>query len=166
MADLQPGETALHSGSVVWVGGPVPRPGTLTLTNRALIFDGPIPAAPPGGLPPGPSSEPVAFEDGERRIPLWRCRGAKVSPGPAGLRLEVDLLQRTIFFRTSEPEAWAAAINQARLTAPPLPPGANVPGAGVAGFAARGAAMPRCAYCHNLNAPMATHCKNCGAPLA
>jgi hypothetical protein len=26
--------------------------------------------------------------------------------------------------------------------------------------------MPRCAYCQNLNAPMATHCKTCGAPLA
>jgi hypothetical protein len=174
MTDLQPGETVVRSASVVWVGGAVPRPGTLTLTNRALIFDGPVPVQGPGGGPPAPSAGPPVLEEGERRIALWRCRGAKVSPGQAGPRLEVDLLQRVIFFRTAEPQQWAAAINQARATAPPPPPGAMAgaggPGAGpgaptAAALQARRAAMPRCAYCQNLSPPMATHCQSCGAPL-
>jgi hypothetical protein len=82
------------------------------------------------------------------------------------MRLEVDLLQWTAFFRTPEPGHWAEAINQARATAPPPPPGANAGGAGAPNLAAQRAAMPRCAYCGNLNAPMATHCKSCGAPLS
>ncbi len=164
MVELQPGETVIRSAQVVWVGGPGPRPGTLTLTNRAVIFEGPVPVGPPGA----PGAGPPTLEEGIRRIPLWRCRAARVSPGPAGLRLELDLLQRSIFFRTPDPQGWAAAVNQAKATAPPPPPGA---GAGPTGpptgavIAARRAAMPKCAYCGNLNAPMATHCKSCGAPL-
>ena len=164
MVDLQPGETVLRSAAVVWVGGPGPRPGTLTLTNRAVIFEGPVPARPPRGAAPGSP----ALEDGIRRIPLWRCRAARVSMGPAGARLELDILQRSIFFRTPEAPAWAAAVNQARALAPPPPPGAATGGAGTppaASVAARRAAMPKCAYCGNLNPPMATHCKSCSAPL-
>jgi hypothetical protein len=163
---LQPGETVVRETPVVWVGPPGPRAGTLTLTNRALIFDGPIVVQPPGGAPRGPDSGPPQLEQGERRIPLWRCRGATVSQGPAGIRLEVDFLQWRAFFRTAEPGNWATAINQARATAPPPPPGANLGPGGAPGIAAARAAMPRCAYCNNLNAPMATHCKSCGAPLA
>jgi hypothetical protein len=166
MVELNPGEVVVRTSSVVWVGGPAPRPGVLTLTNRALIFDGPVPVGPPGGGPPAPSAGPPQLEEGERRFPLWRCRGAKVSPGPAGMRLEIDLLQRVIFFRTADPGVWATAINQARATAPPPPPGTPGVGGGAPNVAARRAAMPRCAYCQNLNAPMATHCKTCGAPLS
>jgi hypothetical protein len=82
------------------------------------------------------------------------------------MRLEIDLLQRVIFFRTAEPGVWAAAINQARATAPPPPPGTPGVGGGAPNIAAQRAAMPRCAYCQNLNPPMATHCKTCGAPLS
>jgi hypothetical protein len=164
MVDLQPGETVLRSAAVVWVGGPGPRPGTLTLTNHAVIFEGPVPVGPPGGAAPGPPT----LEEGIRRIPLWRCRAARVSPGPAGPRLELDLLQRSIFFRMPDAPAWAAAINQAKAAAPPPPPGALAGGGGAspaAAVAARRAAMPKCAYCGNLSPPMATHCKSCGAPF-
>jgi hypothetical protein len=165
VVDLQPGESVLHSSAVVWVGGPGPRPGTLTLTNRAILFEGPVPAGPPGGAGAGPP----AMEEGLRRIPLWRCRDAKVAAGPAGPRLELDLLQRSIFFRTPEAAAWAAAINQAKASAPPPPPGAGGGGMAAgpgAGIAARRAAMPKCSYCDSINGPMATRCKSCGAPLA
>ena len=95
---------------------------------------------------------------------------AKVSVGPAGPRLELDLLQRSIYFHTPEAAAWAAGINQARASAPPPPPGMGAgggpPPGSPAAIAARRAAMPKCAYCGNINGPMATHCKSCGAPLA
>jgi hypothetical protein len=166
--ELQPGETVIHSAQVVWLGGPGPRPGTLTLTNQALIFEGPVPTAPPGANPNAPS----VLAPGVRRIPLWRCREAKSSPGPAGgPRLELDLLQHSIFFRVPDPQAWATGVNQARANAPPAPPGAMAGGGGGGGgtsgaaIAARRAAMPRCEYCGNLSPPMATHCKSCGAPL-
>jgi hypothetical protein len=165
MVELNPGETVVHSGSVVWVGGGVPRPGTLTLTNHALLFEGPIPVGPPG--PPG--SGPPALQQGVRRIPLWRCRDAKVSPGPAGPRLELVLLEHSIFFRTPEHPQWAAAINQARATAPPPPPGMAGGGAAAnpaAAIAARRAALPKCTYCGTISGAMATKCESCGAPLS
>jgi hypothetical protein len=167
MVDLQPGETVIHSAPTVWLGGPGPRQGVLTLTNRAIIFEGPVPTAPPGGAPNAPS----VFAPGVRRIPLWRCRQATSSPGPAGgPRLELDLLQHSVFFRVPDPEPWANAVNQARAQAPPAPPGAMAGGGGGgppsgAAIAARRAAMPRCEYCGNLSGPMATHCTSCGAPL-
>jgi ribosomal protein L40E len=165
MAQLFPGEVVVRTSPATWVGVPTPRQGTLTLTNRALIFDGPVPVQPPGGGPPAPSAGPPQLEEGERRFPLWRCQGAKVSPGQVGPRLEVDLLQRVVFFRTAEPQQWASAINQARASAPPAPPGAVGTPGGAPSLEARRAAMPKCAYCGNLNPPMATHCKTCGAPL-
>ncbi|MCI4356455.1 MAG: hypothetical protein L3K18_04845 [Thermoplasmata archaeon] len=165
MVELIQGETVLRTGSVGWAGRPGVGPGTLTLTNRAIIYEGPAPVGPPaaGGGPP-------QFAPGVRRIALWRCRLARSSPGPqGGPRLELDLLQRSLFFRTPEAQAWADAINNARASAPPPPPGMSAgagPGAGSgADIAARRAAMPRCDYCGGLNAPMATKCKNCGAPL-
>ncbi|MGA8303599.1 MAG: hypothetical protein WA547_02475 [Thermoplasmata archaeon] len=77
MPTLKPGETVVRAGAVTWVGPPGPRPGQLTVTNRAMIFEGPIARRPPPattGAPPGP---PVV-EPGELRIPLWRCRNAAV----------------------------------------------------------------------------------------
>ena len=162
MPNLLPGERVLRTGSVAWAGRPGIAPGTLTLTNRAMIYEGPVPAGPPEG----PSVPGGQFEPGARRIPLWRCRAARSSPGPAGgPRLELDLLQHSIFFRTNEPDAWAHAINEARASAPPPPPGGAGGGGGAPGIAARRAAMSKCAYCGNLNAPMATKCASCGAPL-
>lgn len=100
---------------------------------------------------------------GELRIGLWRCRQASVVHGPRGPVLEVELLARRLFFRTEDNEGWARAINQARASAPPPPPGALVPGR-VPGAFGRGA-MPRCEYCGHLSAATATKCESCGAPF-
>lgn len=173
MANLLPGENLLRTAAVVWVPlqGP-PRNGTLTLTNQALLFEGPLPWG--GGGPrrpmmmgprrpmmrPGMGPRP-AMAPGLLRIPLWRCRSASAANGPDGPGLTVVLLQRQLFFRVSDAEAFAAAITQARALAPPAPPGAL---AGPPGGAAR-AAMPRCEYCGQLSAATATTCEHCGAPF-
>jgi hypothetical protein len=55
MVTLEPGETMLKTGPVRWVGREGERAGVLTLTNHALIFEGPVPQFPPGsGMGPGP----------------------------------------------------------------------------------------------------------------
>lgn len=168
MVDLIAGETIVRSGPVGWAGRPGLPPGTLTLTSRAIVYEGPVPAGPPGTGAAGPR----AFAPGVRRIALWRCRLARSSPGPAGgPRLELDLLQRSLFFHTPDAQIWADAINRARAAAPPPPPGMNAGSGGGAGGGAGGnlpaqrAALPRCDYCGGLNAAMATRCKSCGAPL-
>lgn len=179
MANLQPNESVLKSGAVTWVGpqGP-PRTGTLSVTNLALIFEGPIPWG--GGGPRGPmmgrgpmmrpgprmmrpmmGGGPPPMPPGELRIPLWRCRGATAAAGGPGAGLTVQLLSRQIFFTTENPVEWAAVINQARAAAPPAPPGAmGGPGAGPGR-----AAMPRCEYCGQLSQAAATKCEHCGAPF-
>ena len=175
MPNLLAGESQLRTANVVWAGPEGPRPGTLTLTNQALIFEGPVPQGPPGPRPgpfrgpPGRFGPPRGFgapgpgrpmlAPGVLRIPLWRCRQAVVRPGPEGNVLEVDLLQRSPIFRLPEPEAWAAAINQARATAPPPPPGAMGGGPGGPGRAP----MPRCEYCGNLSPTGSPKCTSCGA---
>jgi hypothetical protein len=160
MVTLEPGESVLRSGSVVWVGPPGPRPGTLTLTNHALVFEGPIPrpmrpgAAMRAQLPPVP---------GELRIALWRCRGAANVNSPQGPVLEVELLHRSLFFRIEAIDAWVQEIGRARAGAPPPPPWALKP-EGAPTVRGR-TAMPRCDYCGHLNAPTATKCESCGAPF-
>ena len=162
MVALQPGETVVRTGAVTWVGPPGPRPGHLTVTNHAILFEGPIARrAPPAGpgMPPGP---PVVAP-GELRIPLWRCRNAAVEQRPAGPILGVDLLHRRIFFRCDDAPGWAAAINEARSHAPPPPPGAleraNAPGAGP------GRPPKHCEYCGHQSPPSAAKCESCGAPF-
>ncbi len=187
MPSLQPGETLLRTGAVVWVGpqGP-PRPGTLSVTNHALIFEGPTPegwGGPPRPMGPGPFRGPgpglrpgmrpgvggPPGEPGVLRIPLWRCRGASVVSTPQGPGLHVQLLQRQIVFTAEGPEQWASVITQARATAPPPPPGAmgGGPGGprGPPNPGAMRAAMPRCGYCGQLSAVSATKCEHCGAPF-
>lgn len=174
MPNLLPGEILLRTGPVVWTPpqGP-PRSGTLSLTNQALLFEGPVPWGGGPGGPRGPMMGPrrpmmrpgfgarPGMGPGLLRIPLWRCRGAAVVNGPNGAGLNVQLLQRQLFFTLAEPEAWAAAITQARASAPPAPPGAL--GGGPAG--APHGAMPRCEYCGQLSQAAATNCEHCGAPF-
>ena len=55
MVALESGEAVLKTGPARWVGREGERPGVLTLTNHALIFEGPVPQFPPGGgMGPGP----------------------------------------------------------------------------------------------------------------
>jgi len=171
MVELHPGEAVVKTGPVRWVGREGERPGTLTLTNRALIFEGPIPQRPPEG-PMGAGSAagrggggvqrpagPPTLIPGTLRIPLWRCRGAAAIPGPSGSDLGIQLLQRSLLLRTNEADAWAPAIRQARASAPPPPPGVM----GMKG--APGAADPPCEHCGKPNPAGSAFCGSCGAPL-
>jgi len=163
MVTLEPGESVVKTGPVRWVGREGERPGVLTLTNHALIFEGPIPQfTPGGGMGPGPMRRwaragPPPLAPGTLRIPLWRCRGAAAIPGPSGSELGVQLLRRSFLLRTNEAEAWAAAIRTARASAPPPPPGMM----GVGGRAA----PVHCDYCGRSSPPGSTRCTSCGAPF-
>ncbi len=170
MVALGPGESIVKSGPVRWVGREGERPGILTLTNHAIIFEGPIPQQPPGaGMAPGPMRRrawagpsmggPPVLVPGVLRIPLWRCRGAASIPGPSGSDLGLQLLQRSILFRTNEADAWAPAIRQARASAPPPPPGMMGIGGGP------GPTNLHCDYCGRLSPPRSLKCVSCGAPF-
>jgi len=162
MVTLEAGEAVFRTGPVVWVGPAGPRPGTLSVTNHALVFEGPIPrpmrAGPWGGRP-----RTVTLVPGELRIALWRCRTAFTANGPRGPVLEVELLARRLFFRADDVEGWARAINQARATAPPAPEGALTRLGAPSGPVS--SAMPRCEFCGHLNAVGSTKCQSCGAPF-
>jgi len=162
MVTLESGESVVRTGPVVWVGPPGPRPGTLSLTDRAIVFVGPIARPMPPGSRWQPGGGPPAVP-GELRIALWRCRNASEVRGPRGPVLEVQLLARRVFFRTEDVPGWVQAINRARASAPPHPPGALGGGAGRA--AGRQAPMPRCDYCGHLSAAGSTKCESCGAPF-
>ena len=166
MVALEPGETVIKSGPVRWVGREGERPGVLTLTNRAIVFEGPVPQAPPGG-PPGPGGMrrrawaaqrmgPPTLVPGVLRIPLWRCRGAAAIPGPTGSDLGVQLLQRSFVLRTNEADQWAPVIRTARASAAPPPPGMRGPGA---------LQNLHCDYCGHSSPPGSTRCSSCGAPF-
>jgi len=167
MVTLEQGETLIKTGPVRWVGREGERPGVLTLTNHALIFEGPVPQfSPGGGMGPGPVRRrswaaqrggPPPLVQGTLRIPLWRCRGAASIPGPSGNDLGVQLLRRSFVLRTTEADAWAPAIRQARASAPPPPPGVMIPG---------GAAQNlHCDYCGRTSPAGSTRCTSCGAPF-
>ena len=167
MVALESGEAVIKTGPVRWVGREGERPGLLTLTNHALIFEGPVPQfGPGGGMGPGPmrrrawaapGAGPPPLAPGTLRIPLWRCRGAASIPGPSGNDLGIQLLRRSFLLRTTEADSWAPAIRQARASAPPPPPG--MMGAG-------GPRQPiHCDYCGRSNPAGSGRCTSCGAPL-
>jgi hypothetical protein len=163
MTTLQPGEAVLRSGQVAWLGQRGPRTGKLTVTNQALIFEGPIPRQRPGvgtGGRWGPGARPLVA--GELRIGLWRCKNATPSSGPRGAVLDVELLHRHIFFQVDDVSAWAQIIATARASAPPPPPGALERLSGPGGVSA---SLPRCEYCGHLSPASATRCESCGAPF-
>jgi len=171
MVTLESGETVVKAGPVRWVGREGERAGVLTLTNHALIFEGPIPQQPPGaGMGPGPMRRrawaarpagPPVLVPGTLRIPLWRCRGAAAIPGPSGAELGVQLLRRSFVLRTNEAEAWAPAIRTARASAPPPPPGMGGAGMGGPGMASN----VHCDFCGRSSPPGSTRCTSCGAPF-
>ena len=170
MVALETGESVIKTGPVRWVGREGERPGVLTLTNHALVFEGPVPQFPPSGaMESGPmrrrawaaqrmGGAPI-LAPGTLRIPLWRCRGAAAIPGPSGSDLGIQLLRRSILLRTGEAEVWAPAIRQARATAPPPPPGMDL------GRGPEGRDL-HCDYCGRRSPPGSTKCETCGAPFA
>jgi len=167
MVALEAGEVVIKTGPVRWAGREGERPGVLTLTNHALIFEGPVPQfGRGGGRGAGPmrgrawaasGAGPPPLAPGTLRIPLWRCRGAAAIPGPSGSDLGIQLLRRSFLLRSSEADAWAPAIRQARASAPPPPPGMLGTG---------GAGTPlHCEYCGRPSPAGSTRCSSCGAPL-
>ncbi|MCI4365692.1 MAG: hypothetical protein L3K10_06500 [Thermoplasmata archaeon] len=160
MVSLQSGELLLKSAPVVSQGTGGVRPGTLSLTNFALVFEGP--GGPPPGEGWGPPADPSGPLSSERRIGLWRCRGASVVNGPGGPGLQVDLLARTLFFHTQDLAGWAAAITEARAHAPPPPPDVQARRALKRG---EPPPQPRCSYCGKLSPAGSTKCTSCGAPF-
>jgi len=163
MVVLEGGEAALRSGKVVFFGQGTSggsHPGTLTITNHALIFEGPIPKPAHPERPPGQRG-PFTVEPGVLRVPLWRCKNASLAPSGFGGNLDVELLQRHLFFQVDDVTAWAQTINSARVAAPPPPPGVT----GRGGGPGRGPAMPRCQYCGNLSPAGSPRCASCGAPF-
>jgi len=171
MVALENGEAVIKTGPVRWVGREGERPGVLTLTNHALIFEGPIPqfpaGAPPGGAPmrrrawAAGRAGPPTLAPGTMRIALWRCRGAASIPGASGNDLGVQLLRRSFLLRTPEADAWAPEIRKARASAPPPPPGMGFPGA--AGGSAP--APLHCDYCGRSSPAGSDRCHSCGAPF-
>jgi hypothetical protein len=171
MVTLETGESVIKTGPVRWVGREGERPGVLTLTNHAILFEGPIPQALPGAGPgpPGPmrgrpwaaqrAAGPPRLVAGTLRIPLWRCRGAASIPGPSGSDLGIQLLQRSLLLRTGEADIWAPAIRQARASAPPPPPGM------MGGHGAGAPANLHCEYCDRPSPPGSLKCVSCGAPF-
>lgn len=169
MVALEGGESVIKTGPVRWVGREGERPGVLTLTNHAIVFEGPIPQLPPGGgMGPGMARRrawaagrmgPPNLAPGILRIPLWRCRGAAAIPGPSGSDLGIQLLQRSFLLRTDEADVWAPAIRQARASAPPPPPGMMRPG-GLGGMA-----NLHCDYCGRSSPVGSPKCVSCGAPF-
>jgi len=169
MVQLEPEESVIKTGPVRWVGREGERPGVLTLTNHAVIFEGPIPQMPPGGPGgPGPMRRRAwaaqgggspNLVPGTLRIQLWRFRGAAAIPGPNGTDLGVQLLRRSFLLRTPEADAWATAIRQARATAPPAPAGFGGPGGPGA------MANLHCDYCGRSSPAGSIRCTSCGAPF-
>jgi hypothetical protein len=158
MPNLDAGERVLKTGPVVWVTPQGGRSGVLSITDRAMIFEGPVPPPDPNRRPGAPRPPgPVTLVQGQMRIGFWRCRNASVSGGAGGGMLDLELLRRHIFFQVADAPSWAAVINEARLHAPPGPPGAmGGPG---------GSRQPRCEFCGNLSPAGSTRCESCGAPF-
>jgi hypothetical protein len=158
MVFLQSGETPLRSGPAVVMTQAGPRPGTLTVTNFAIVFET-SGAPPPNGEGWGPGGGPAG---NEYRIGLWRVRQALGAKGPSGPVLQVNLLARVLYFQIDDIAGWAAVLTQAQAHAPPRPP------EDAAKRAQRKGLPPppvRCQYCGQLSPPGSTKCQSCGAPF-
>ncbi|HXQ48821.1 MAG TPA: hypothetical protein VN842_03465 [Thermoplasmata archaeon] len=158
MVLFQSGETPIRSGAAVVLTQAGPRPGTLTLTNVAIVFE--TTGAPP---PPGEGwGSPGGAGANEYRIGLWRVRQALGVKGPNGPVLQVNLLARVLSFQVDDIPGWAAVLTEARAHAPPPPADVQARRAMKKG----GPAPPtRCAFCSQLSPAGSTKCASCGAPF-
>ncbi|MGA8275300.1 MAG: hypothetical protein WB789_01525 [Thermoplasmata archaeon] len=158
MVLLQSGETPIRSGASVVLTQGGPRPGTLTVTNVAIVFEAsgaPPPQGEGWGLPGGPSAN-------EYRIGLWRFRQALGAKGPNGPVLQVNLLSRVLYIQVDDISGWVATLSEAKAHAPPPPPDVQARRALKKG----GPAPPtRCSYCTRLSPAGSIKCVSCGAPF-
>jgi hypothetical protein len=158
MVLLQSGETPIRSGAAVVQTQGGPRPGILTVTNQAIVFEVTGAPPPPGegwGPPGGPASN-------EFRIGLYRVRQAVGAKGPSGPVLQVNLISRVLNIQVDDIPGWSTALTEARAHAPPPSPEALARRAMRKG----GPAPPaRCGYCSQLSPAGSTKCVSCGAPF-
>jgi hypothetical protein len=158
MVLFQSGETPIRSGPAVVLTQAGPRPGTLTLTNVAIVFETAGAPPPPGegwGSPGGPGGN-------EYRIGLWRVRQSLGAKGPHGPVLQVNLLARVLSFQVDDIPGWAAVLTEAQTHAPPPPAEVQARRAMKKG----GPAPPtRCSFCSRLSPAGSTKCASCGAPF-
>jgi len=158
MVLLQSGETPLRSGPAVVYTQGGPRPGTLTVTNQAIVFET-SGAPPPNGEGWGAGGGPGR---NEYRIGLYRVRQALGAKGPNGPVLQVNLLARVLYIGVDDIPAWAATLTAAQAHAPPPPP----EDAARRAMRKGGPAPPiRCGYCTRLSPAGSIKCVSCGAPF-
>ncbi len=156
MVLLQSGEAPFRSGAAVVQTGAGPRPGTLTVTNQAIVFES-SGAPPPQGEGWGKGGGPAG---NEYRIGLYRVRQALGAKGPGGPVLQVNLISRVLYIQVDDIPGWAAVVSEAQSHAPPPPPDVEARKAMKKG----GPAPPlRCGYCTQLSPAGSTKCTSCGA---
>ncbi|HTP54089.1 MAG TPA: hypothetical protein VML94_03865 [Thermoplasmata archaeon] len=157
---LHAGESTLRSAYAVLEsahGNPPHRgPGVLYLTNRRIVFESPVSRGVVRDLIGGRDSRLVLD------VPLTEVRNVSVRRGRIrGTRLVVELLHDRPAFDVLDPEAWVAAVAQARRDLPP--PAA--PGAPSVHLIERQVVKIRCRYCGTLGNEGEPRCPFCGASL-
>lgn len=132
------------------------RPGVLYLTTERLVFEAPSSRGLVRDLVGGRDVEVLV--DG----PLARLRNVSLRQGRwARARLVVDGTEQRAVLDVLEPEAWTAAISEARRRAEL----ASEAKPGATGRADRTVVKVRCRYCRGLGDEGTDRCPSCGAPF-
>lgn len=156
---LHPGESILRSAyAVVEPGGTSSHrgPGVLYLTNRRLVFESPASRGLVRDFVGGKELRLVLD------APLAELRNVSIRRGRIrGTRLVIDLVHERPAFDVLDPDAWAAAISQARRDVP----APSVSGAPSVHVIERQIVKVRCRYCGTLGNEGEARCPYCGASL-
>lgn len=153
-------ETILRSAYAVAASGegtdhPPSGAGVLYVTNQRLVFEA-------GGARGRLALRRLGDTEIQLDVPLHEIRNAGVRRGRVGRpRLVLELARGRPSFDVLEPEAWVAAIAQARRSLPP--PGA--PGVTSVHTIERQVVKVRCRFCGALGNEVDGRCPTCGAPL-
>ena len=157
---LRPQESILRSAYAVLEPGAASSdaagPGVLYLTNRRVVFESPTSRGRLRDLVDGRETRLVVDVSLPELRNVTIRRGRIRSP-----RLVLDLSHGRPAFDVLDPEAWLAAIAQARREHPPVGSG---PAAEVR-VVEREVVKVRCRYCGTLGYETAGRCPSCGAAL-
>lgn len=156
---LEPGESLHRSAYAVLDAGPISSDargaGVLYLTSHRLVFEAPVSR--------GAVRDLVGGRDTQLAInaALAEIRNASVRRGRLGRpRLVVETGAGRAAFDVLEPDAWTAAIAQAKRETPTrTPPAAHVV------TVERQVVKVRCRFCGALGNEVHGRCPSCGAPL-
>jgi hypothetical protein len=154
---LLPGEHLVRSAYAVIEAEHRPEgvrgPGVLYLTNRRLVFEAPASRGLVRDFVQGRDTHLVFDRN------LSEVQNVTVRRGRLGRpRLVVDAGNRRPSFDVLDPDAWVAAVAQARRSLPP-------PGDSPAMVVERQVVKVRCRYCGNLANEVEGRCPYCGAAL-